>query len=544
MKKWLFLFLICLLASTIYATHQRSGEITYIHVSGLIYEFTVVTYTFAPSPADRPELEIKWGDATSSTIYRVNGPPGYNPAGIWVPHVGEIVGPNIRKNIYTGRHTYPGAATYTVSVEDPNRNAGIINIPNSVDVPFYIETIFTINPLIGINNSPQLLLPPIDVACVGFIFVHNTGAFDPDGDSLSFRLVTCKGLSGQPIPGYSLPEATNSIGINPATGEFIWDRPTMQGEFNLAILIEEWRYGIKIGSVTRDLQVIVGSCDNNPNAPIIAAPGEICIAAGDTLIFKVVATDNDGHVITLTGSGQPLLLTNSPATFLQPVDSAQRVTSTFRWATNCGHIKKGPYQMFFKAQDNGTPVKLIDVKTVNILVVGPAPKNLIATPIGNRFELTWNKSNCDNAIGYKIYRKTGHSSFTPGNCITGVPASSGFQLIKEVFSRVDTVYNDMGGAQGFIHGLEYCYLVTAIFPIGIEGYASNQACASPRRDVAVITNVSVLNTSNTEGSVYVAWSKPTELNLSQTPGPYKYIVRRSPASQTIFQVVDSLPSLN
>jgi hypothetical protein len=36
-----------------YATHQRAGEITYRHISGLTYEVTITTYTFAPSAADR-----------------------------------------------------------------------------------------------------------------------------------------------------------------------------------------------------------------------------------------------------------------------------------------------------------------------------------------------------------------------------------------------------------------------------------------------------------------------------------------------------------
>ncbi len=544
MKKWFLILITNLIVSALFATHQRSGEITYIHISGLIYEFTIITYTFAPSPADRPELDIKWGDGTTSTLQRVNGPPGYNPAGIWVAHVGEIVGPNIRKNVYIGRHTYPGASTYIVSLEDPNRNAGVINIPNSVDVPFYIETILTINPLLGKNNSPQLLLPPIDNACVGYPFMHNTGAFDPDGDSLSFKLVTCKGLNGNPIPGYTIPTASTSLTVDPISGELRWINPTMLGEYNLAILVEEWRMGRKIGSVVRDLQVIVGTCDNNPNPPVLNVPDYFCVVAGETLTFKVKASDKDGNVITLTGTGQPLLLTTSPAIFPQPTDSANHVTSTFFWPTTCEHIKKAPYQMFFKAQDNGTPVRLIDVKTVNILVIAPAPKDLTATPVGNSFKLMWRKSLCNKANGYKVFRKAGASSFLPGNCITGVPSSTGFQLIKTLNSINDTLFTDTGSGLAFIPGMEYCYLVTAIFPDDSESYASNQACASPKRDLPIITNTSVTNTSTTQGTVLVMWSKPKELDLIQTPGPFRYRIRRALAAQGNFQVIDSLSGLN
>ena len=49
------------------ATHNRAGEITYRQISELTYEVTVTTFTYTLSAADRDELEISWGD-NSSTI--------------------------------------------------------------------------------------------------------------------------------------------------------------------------------------------------------------------------------------------------------------------------------------------------------------------------------------------------------------------------------------------------------------------------------------------------------------------------------------------
>jgi hypothetical protein len=124
MKKFLLIIAAFCLYLTVHATHQRSGEITYRHISGLTYEFTIVTYTFAPSLADRCALEILYGDGTAEIIPRVNGPAGVNPAGVYCDHLGEIVGPNIRRNVYTGTHTYSGPATYIISVEDPTAMQG------------------------------------------------------------------------------------------------------------------------------------------------------------------------------------------------------------------------------------------------------------------------------------------------------------------------------------------------------------------------------------------------------------------------------------
>ena len=48
-----------------------------------------------------------------------------------------------------------------------------------------------------------------------------------------------------------------------------------------------------------------------------------------------------------------------------------------------------------------------------------------------------------------------------------------------------------------------------------------------KRDLPVITNVDVVTTSTTTGSIYVAWSKPTQLDFTQTPGPFRYVLQRA-----------------
>jgi len=399
MKKYLIsLFVFIWFAGPLKATHQRAGEISFKYISGLTYEITIVTYSYAPSPADRFELEINWGDNTSTTLQRTNGPIG--PQG----HIGDIVGPDIKKNLYVGTHTFTGAATYKITLEDPNRNYGIVNIPNSVEVPLFIETELIINPFIGPNSSPQLLLPPIDLGCVNQPFLHNPGAFDPDGDSLSFRLTTCRGAGGDYIPGFQLPNqvGTNvgsSFTMNPLTGEILWANPKMQGEYNIAFLIEEWRNGLKIGYITRDMQITIVSCDNT--APELAPVNDTCVEAGDTLEFKVSATDADNNYIKLTAAGAPFEIAN-PAEFISPADSIGHNSGIFRWETVCSHVRKNPYQVYFRATDNDLPVNLFDLISMNIKVVGPAPKNLTALPLGNTIQLKWNKNCCSNISGYKI----------------------------------------------------------------------------------------------------------------------------------------------
>ena len=116
-----------LLATTLFlpfranATHNRAGEITYRQISALTFEVTIITYT-ATGPgwtADRPELEISWGDNTTSMLPRCEevtlGLPDY-----------------YKRNKYVGQHTYGGPGIFNITVEDPNRNANVSNIPKSV----------------------------------------------------------------------------------------------------------------------------------------------------------------------------------------------------------------------------------------------------------------------------------------------------------------------------------------------------------------------------------------------------------------------------
>ena len=151
-----------------YATHQRAAEITYRHIEGLTFEFTITMFTRTSSPADdtRTYMPIFWGDDSGSEIPRIE----------WYPIPGVV---DISYNLYKGTHTFPAPGAYVISVEDPNRNGGVVNIPNSINVPMYTESTIIINPFLGINNSVQLLNPPIDQGCVGQTFIHNPAAYDP-----------------------------------------------------------------------------------------------------------------------------------------------------------------------------------------------------------------------------------------------------------------------------------------------------------------------------------------------------------------------------
>lgn len=508
------------------ATHQRAGEITYSHISGLTYKFRIITYTYTPSSADRPAIEVFWGDGSSAIIDRIGKTNLAN---------------NISLNEYVAEHTFPSAGNFSITFEDPNRNAGIVNIPNSVNIPFFIETVININPFLGGNSSPVLLNPPIDNGCTQVPYYHNPGAYDPDGDSLSYSLITCRGFEGEDVPGYSMPTTSNIFEIDPITGELTWDSPITAGEYNIAILIKEWRSGIMIGSVVRDMQITIAPCDNVP--PEIITITDTCVIAGDTLSFEVIATDANSSLVSLSASGLPMNLSHKPATFHR-ASGTPPIFSFFIWDTDCKHVRTTPYSVLFKAQDNGPQVNLTSYKTVTIRVIAPAPEGLVATPIANIIELEWDQHFCSEIKGYYIYKRRNSNPFVPEYCETGLAPERGYQLIGTNEGHGNTTFTDDGTVMPLYHGNEYCYRIVAFFADGSESIVSEEVCAYIKNDAPLITHVDVESTSAGEGAVWVRWTNPPELDTVIFPGPYfEYHIFRATSENPSYEMIGSTTSL-
>jgi len=531
MLKRLLFFLFLFGSLNVGATHNRAGEITYKHIEGLLYEAIITTYTkTSASAADRPELEIKWGDGTSNILQRENI---------------DFLDNDAQKNIYRGTHVYSGAGTFVISMEDPNRNEGVLNIPSSVNVVFYIESVLTISNLLGNNNSVQLLNSPLDNACIDRLYVHNTGATDPDGDSLAFKLIVCKALNGLPIPGYTFPNQwpageDNQLFLDPETGNLIWDSPKIQGEYNVAFLIEEWRAGFLVGSVERDMQITVFACSNNP--PEIAEIADTCVLADtETLTVEVTATDPDNNKIKLTAFGEPLDLDNNTAVFTQTTKGPPIAEGAFIWTPECNRVRLDPYVVTIKARDEGGDVDLTDFESFNVTVIAPGPENLDAQPAGNTVQLSWDASYCDHASGYIIYRRVDSLGYIPDFCVTGVPLETGYMAIGTTEGLNTTQFTDVNG---LALGQEYCYMVTATFPDKAESLPSLESCATLIKDLAVITNVSVGFTDLANGRDTIVWSNPTELKPIQFPGPYQYKVYRGEAYSEPDQLIYTSPLAN
>ena len=506
MKRKLLLvigFLFCFVF-TARATHQRAAEITYTWLGGNAYEFTLTCYTYTPSPAglQRDSLLVQWGDGMEEYIPRV---------------VLQNLGEDYTLNVYKQIHNYSTSGTYTISMEDANRNFGVINVPNSVMVPMHIETELVINPFLGNNNSVQLLNAPVDKGCVGKLYLHNPSAYDPDGDSLSYRLVTCKGQDGIEISGYELPQASHFIEMDPVTGELRWDAPILQGEYNVAIMVEEWRHGVKVGSVVRDMQILISACGND--LPEIQCDEQYCLVAGEQLDFVISASDPNGDNVTLSASGAPLELAISPAMVNPETAFGLQPQMEFLWNTQYAHIRNTPYQLVIHAKDDGTPVSLTNLKTVTINVMAPKVQGFAAEVQGHDATLTWSAYPCPNASALLIYRKAGCDGYEPDACETGI--RDGYQLVSTLNEVSATTYSDLDLPQG----VTYEYRILAKFPDGALSIVSDAACVELKNDSPLMTHVTNDSVDLVSGQVVTCWAKPKEIE-AQYVAPFSYALTR------------------
>ena len=502
-------FLFCFVF-TAKATHQRAAEITYTWLGGNAYEFTLTCYTYTPSPAglQRDSLLVQWGDGLEEYIPRV---------------VLQDLGEDYTLNVYKQIHNYSSSGTYTISMEDANRNFGVVNVPNSVMVPMHIETELVINPFLGYNNSVQLLNAPVDKGCVGKLYLHNPSAYDPDGDSLSYRLVTCKGQDGIEIPGYTLPQASQSFVIDSVTGELRWDAPLMQGEYNVAIMVQEWRHGVKIGSVVRDMQILISACNND--LPQIQCDDQYCLVAGEQLDFVISASDPNGDNVTLSVSGAPLELAISPAMVNPETAFGMHPEMEFLWNTTYAHIRNTPYQLVVHAKDDGSPVSLTNLKTISINVMAPKVQGLAADLHGHDVTLSWTAYPCPNAVALLVYRKAGCDGYEPDACETGI--RTGYQLIATLNNVSATSYTDHDLAQG----VSYEYRILAQFPDGALSIVSDAACVELKNDSPLMTHVSNDSIDLVSGHVIACWAKPKEID-EQYVAPFNYTLSRILEGQT------------
>ncbi|GEO05233.1 hypothetical protein AAE02nite_28970 [Adhaeribacter aerolatus] len=231
----------------------HSAEISFhadtTNASSMLYFFKLVLYKEKGlTEPDAITASLNFGDGTTAHVDRTS-------------RTLLSANANIYRDVYYFKHQFSAPGNFTVSFRYINRLIDYLNIPGSENIAFGLQANVKVDLTATGNHSPVFLAPPITTAILGQPFRHNITAYDPDGDSVAYKLVPAFQQKNQPVLSYEFPEGAT---INTRTGEFSWPNPKRAGRHGVVIEVREYRQGVLIGTVMRDFSVIVGPSGMNP----------------------------------------------------------------------------------------------------------------------------------------------------------------------------------------------------------------------------------------------------------------------------------------
>ena len=308
----LLIFTLC--AQSARASHIVGGEMYYEHLGGDQYRIYIAIYRDCAStgaPFDSP-LPLGIYDANGNLYMTVNVPfPGSEvlPIEFDNPCITPPSGPCVERAIYTDVLTLPASAGgYTIAYQRCCRTPNVMNLdmPGEQGLTLISHIPGTGNSN-NINGSPHFINYPPLIICNNEDLIFDHSAVDPDGDLLTYELVTPNagatstnpGPLVPPAPPYPLVDwasaysATAPLGpgstttINPNTGLLFVDADLL-GLYVVGIRVYEWRNGVVINSTTRDFIFKVVNCNISLSAVVTDqenTPGFVSICDGLDFTF-------------------------------------------------------------------------------------------------------------------------------------------------------------------------------------------------------------------------------------------------------------------
>lgn len=347
-----------------YASHAQGADLTYTCLGGNQYQLHLAFYRDCSGTTAPGSVNIDISSATcnqnfSATLYPIPG-TGIDVTPI-CPQLTTVCNggqnPGVQEWIYEGTVNLPQACTdWIFSFSLCCRNAAINTIVNPGGQNIYIESYLN-NVAAPCNSSPSFSNRPVPFICAGQSYCFNHGAVDPDGDSLVYSLVTPANGPGtfvSYISPYSASQPVLSnpaVSFNPQTGD-ICMTPTQIIVTVMAVRVEEWRNGVLIGSVIRDIQVHTINCTNN--LPYITGINNTnqysyTACAGSPISFNIYSFDNDaGQNVTMTWNnaipGASFTTSGGPLP-----------TGTFTWTPGPANVSNIPYCFTITVTDDACP---------------------------------------------------------------------------------------------------------------------------------------------------------------------------------------------
>lgn len=257
------IFLILSSAPFCLATHYKGGEIQASQVSGQTYNIRVRIYLDIQNAATTAQQSVLvcFGDGSTKEFPRANT---------------TNVGSGVAAVDFDGTHTYSSSGIFQISATISNRSSGYLNYPNSSLSDGFLWTVIDTH----VSNTTPILPYLLFEGGVRQVFSVDLKPTTPDADSISVQV---KRLS-KASPGscgvrmidhdYMFPNEVSSSGIfkvDPALKQLIWKAPEIVGGYMFAMVVNEWRDGVKISETYREGSINIV---DKPGQTVVIPPYE------------------------------------------------------------------------------------------------------------------------------------------------------------------------------------------------------------------------------------------------------------------------------
>lgn len=383
----LYVLFFCLSINPSHASHVMGADLTYRCISGLQYEITLALYRdcagFGLGSTETVMLRsASCNQNISLTVTRIS-----------ITEVSPICQSQLSNTTCGGSGTLNGAeehiyraittlpvncADWVFSFETCCRNGAITTLLSPTATDIYVES-FLNSIAAPCNSSPTFSNQPVSFVCLNTPLTYNNGATDADGDSLVYTLISALRDDAVPVSYNGNFSATAPLSSNPPitldNNNGTVDLAPAQLQVGvMAILVEEYRNNVLIGSVRRDIQVQVINCGTN-SSPVFnpvsnlsgglqPSPYRIEVCPGQSLSFNVnIADPNSGDTLTVI-SNNAITGSSWSTTGVNPV------IGTFSWTPTTADV--GFHSLVLTVEDDACPFKGIQSIGLEIWVLGGA----------------------------------------------------------------------------------------------------------------------------------------------------------------------------
>lgn len=440
MRPWLrtlsFLFLL-LFSFCAWSAHIVGGDFSYRHISGDTYELKMKMYRDCGGGGAPFENSLTVGiysKETNGSIKTINVPrrtiyPIRFNTGCTSPQLRCV-----EVGIFTVQFTMPktqfnNTDGYYIHWERCCRNNIIKNIidPGATSMAFYMEipSPYPNNGDFRLNNSPDFRRDPLNYLCVDEPFKYDFKIWDADGDELRLRAFTplAGGYASQFNPqqatgaapyqdvdwqnGYG-PNFPNYMDGNPDLfvdddSAFIYIVPREIGVYVISVLCDEYRDGVKIGEVRRELQLEVLSCPprNKPvaSSSLAAQGNRVNATINEEVCFNVLGSDGDAAEVLrmrVDTVGMYKILGNGATLSPSDVAGNSNISAQFCWTPTCPLDTANGTFIDFIIYDNSCPFTQDDTVRVyfNIIVPQNIVPQVLTTIPNNEVSITTGETYC------------------------------------------------------------------------------------------------------------------------------------------------------